>query len=161
MKHARGYWWRMTRKHKIVFLKVTKIHIMRLSEKEGEVRLLFHVHQVNLIFLFLFTPLLDFFFFFLWPNSRRFVRFFIWCFLENKKFQFSAINFHLGYHFLPHARRYRTWCISCFGWRNLATLSKKLGKHVLLDHCFYAWTYVILSLWGFGFQAIYSKCESL
>jgi len=26
-------------------------------------------------------------------------------FLENKKFQFSAINFHLGYHFLPHARR--------------------------------------------------------
>lgn len=37
---------------------------MRLSEKEGEVRLLFHVHQVNLIFVFLFTPLLDFLFIF-------------------------------------------------------------------------------------------------
>jgi hypothetical protein len=83
------------------------------------VRLLFHGHQVNLIlfffvFFFFFHSATGFFFIFV-AQFKEVCEVLYLMFLENKKFQFSAINFHLGDHFLPRARTYRTWCISCFG----------------------------------------------
>jgi hypothetical protein len=73
------------------------------------VRLLFHGHQVNLIlfcfvFFFFFHSATGFFFIFV-AQFKEVCEVLYLMFLENKKFQFSAINFHLGYHFLPHARR--------------------------------------------------------